>query len=92
MYKPYKQAVTKLMTLSNFESTTKTNIKGNFHLERITRLLKYIGDPHKSISSIHVAGTKGKGSTCVMISSALISCGYQVGFFSSPSISMGIGL
>tara|TARA_B100001971_G_C18258610_1_gene584537 strand:- start:338 stop:1702 length:1365 start_codon:yes stop_codon:yes gene_type:complete len=86
MYKPYKQAVTKLLTLANFESTTKTNIKSDFHLERITRLLKYIGDPHKSISSIHVAGTKGKGSTCVMISSALISCGYQVGFFSSPSI------
>ena len=47
MYKPYKQAVTKLMTLANFESTTKTNIKGNFHLERITRLLKYIGEKRK---------------------------------------------
>jgi folylpolyglutamate synthase len=35
---------------------------------------------------IHVAGTKGKGSTCAMVDSILRKCGYATGLFTSPHL------
>lgn len=46
--------------------------------------MKSIGNPHQSISSIHVAGTNGKGSTVNYIRSMLQEQGYKVGSFTSP--------
>ncbi|KAK9864316.1 hypothetical protein WJX84_006574 [Apatococcus fuscideae] len=42
--------------------------------------------PLEKLSVIHVAGTKGKGSTCAMIESILRSCGYTTGLFTSPHL------
>jgi dihydrofolate synthase / folylpolyglutamate synthase len=53
-------------------------------LERITALLKLLDEPDKKIKVIHVAGTNGKGSTSVMIATALSACGYNIGMFTSP--------
>ncbi len=50
------------------------------------RLLKYMGDPHKKLTSVHIAGTKGKGSTCTMLSEMLRSSGYKVGLYTSPHV------
>ena len=55
-------------------------------LSRITRLLELIGDPHKDIKAIHVAGTNGKGSFCSMLDSVLREAGYKTGLFTSPYI------
>jgi len=57
-----------------------------FSLSRMKQLLKLLGDPHQDLKCVHVAGTKGKGSTCAMISSMLQGCGYTVGSFSSPHL------
>jgi folylpolyglutamate synthase len=43
-------------------------------------------DVNKRLSVIHVAGTKGKGSTCAMVESMLRSCGYKTGLFTSPHL------
>ncbi|MGB9679599.1 MAG: bifunctional folylpolyglutamate synthase/dihydrofolate synthase [Minisyncoccia bacterium] len=53
-------------------------------LENISKLLEYMGNPQKSLKIIHVAGTNGKGSTCVYISSILEAASYKVGLYTSP--------
>ncbi|MFH1361811.1 MAG: bifunctional folylpolyglutamate synthase/dihydrofolate synthase, partial [bacterium] len=50
----------------------------NLGLERITYLLEKLNNPHLKFKSIHIAGTNGKGSTAVMISSILKEAGYKV--------------
>lgn len=55
-------------------------------LETITKLLELMGNPHKKIEFVHVAGTNGKGSTTAYISNILISSGYRTGMFTSPYI------
>jgi len=55
-------------------------------LERTEELLHRVGDPHKGLKFIHVAGTNGKGSTCAMLDSILRKAGYKTGFYPSPYI------
>lgn len=57
-----------------------------FSLERMRRLLSRLGNPHQELPCVHVAGTKGKGSTCAMLASMLQACGYSVGLYSSPHL------
>lgn len=58
-----------------------------FRLDRMRALLDELGNPHRGISIIHVAGSKGKGSTCAYIESALLAGGYRVGRYGSPHVS-----
>ena len=55
-------------------------------LDRIRTLLAALGDPHKQLRFVHVAGTNGKGSTAAMLDSCLRCAGYKVGLFTSPYI------
>lgn len=55
-------------------------------LHRMLWLLDKIGNPHKDLKFVHVAGTNGKGSTCSMIASVLKEAGYKTGMFTSPYI------
>ena len=55
-------------------------------LERTRALLSALGDPHKALRFVHVAGTNGKGSTAAMLDSCLRCAGYRVGLFTSPYI------
>ncbi|MBI1338359.1 MAG: bifunctional folylpolyglutamate synthase/dihydrofolate synthase [Phycisphaera sp.] len=57
-----------------------------FSLERMRRLLDVLGNPHEDIKCVQIAGTKGKGSTCAMLSSMLESCGNTVGLYTSPHL------
>ena len=57
-----------------------------FSLERIEALLAKLGNPHRSVPVIHVAGTKGKGSAAAFCDSVLHSAGYRTGFYSSPHL------
>lgn len=58
----------------------------NFGLERISKSLKYLNNPHQTYKTIHIAGTNGKGSTTTMIANILHKAGYKVGSFLSPRI------
>ena len=58
----------------------------NFDLDRMRSLLKKLGNPHEQFKSVHIAGTKGKGSTCAMIAAMLQACGYKVGLYTSPHL------
>ncbi|MDF2840379.1 MAG: FolC bifunctional protein [Clostridia bacterium] len=55
-------------------------------LARTANLLELLGNPHKNIKCIHIAGTNGKGSTLAMISNIMKHSGYQVGTYTSPHL------
>jgi dihydrofolate synthase/folylpolyglutamate synthase len=48
--------------------------------------LRRLGSPHGAFRALHVAGTRGKGSTCALLSSALSEAGYRVGLTTSPHL------
>lgn len=68
--------------LEYIHGTLKFGIK--LGLENIKALLQLMGNPHKSLEFVHVAGTNGKGSTVAFISSILMESGYKTGVFTSP--------
>src|SRR3954453_12594417 len=59
---------------------------GDLKLDRMRALLHRLGDPHEQLKTVHVAGSKGKGSTCAMLASVLRHAGYRVGLFTSPHL------
>src|SRR4051812_23041620 len=83
----FSKAMRCLATLADFERLRIVRYKSqNFDLDRMRTLLKKLGNPHDQFKSVHVAGTKGKGSTCAMIASMLQACGYKVGVYTSPHL------
>ena len=82
----YRSAIDQLLSLADFERKWRAAQPPGFHLKRTGRLLSAVGDPHLSIPTVHVAGSKGKGSTAAMISAALSAGGHRTGLYSSPSI------
>ena len=57
-----------------------------FDLENFRALLADLGNPHCRYAAIHVAGTKGKGSTCAFLASVLSRAGLRTGLYTSPHI------
>lgn len=55
-------------------------------LDRARELLRRLGDPHRGLRIVHIAGTKGKGSTGAMIAAALEAAGVTTGVYSSPHL------
>lgn len=72
----YQESLDKLFSLHQF------GIK--LGLENITNLLEHIGNPHKKLKAIHVAGSNGKGSTSSFIASIMQEAEYKVGLYTSP--------
>ncbi len=57
-----------------------------FRLDRIRQMLSLLGSPQEKIPAIHIAGTKGKGSTAAMLDSILRASGVRSALFTSPHI------
>ena len=57
-----------------------------FKLDRMRALLRRLGDPQDRLPIVHVAGTKGKGSTAAMMAAVLAAAGYRTGLFTSPHL------
>jgi len=70
--------------LNYIHGTLKFGVK--LGLTNICDLLELMGNPHKKLKFVHVAGTNGKGSTVSFISSILINSGYKTGMYTSPFI------
>jgi dihydrofolate synthase/folylpolyglutamate synthase len=71
----------------NFERAVPASAApGTFGLTRVRRLLAAIGDPHHQFPVVHVAGTKGKGSTVAMLAAVLQAAGHRVGRYMSPHV------
>ena len=83
----YSAAVEYLESLTNYEVSPASAYSAvNFDLRRVETLLQEIGRPHLGRETVHIAGTKGKGSTASMISSILVSSGNCTGLFTSPHL------
>jgi dihydrofolate synthase/folylpolyglutamate synthase len=71
----------------NFERAVPASAApGTFGLTRVRRLLTIIGNPHHEFPVVHVAGTKGKGSTVAMLAAVLQAGGHRVGRYLSPHV------
>lgn len=79
----YTDALALVMGLTDFEQRPEGH---EFHLERMALLLSRLGDPHLAIHTVHVAGTKGKGSVSAMVASVLKAAGCTTGLYTSPHV------
>lgn len=75
-----------LDSLANFEKGKTPANKRDFRLDRMHMLLERFGNPQEDFQTIHVAGTKGKGSTAAMMASVLKAAGYRTGLYTSPHV------
>ncbi len=75
-----------LNSFTNYEVNLHKLKGGEFDLSRINELLDILGHPQKDLKIIHVAGTKGKGSTCVFLANILAAAGCRVGLYTSPHL------
>jgi len=84
----YPDAIDLLLSMVDHERSQPTGPrqKAIFDLGRMERLLQRLGGPHNASPVVHVAGTKGKGSTAALCDSALHAAGYHTGFYSSPHL------
>ena len=83
----YHTALARVLNQTNFERLPSRDFRAaNFDLSRVTDMLRLVGDPHAERPTLHVAGTKGKGSTSAMLASALTAAGYRTGLFTSPHL------
>ena len=57
-----------------------------FKLERVVQLLEKLGNPHQAYPTLHIAGTKGKGSVSVMMAGLAEAGGLRTGLYTSPDI------
>ena len=60
--------------------------KAEFNLDRMRDLMHLLGDPQNDYPIIHIAGSKGKGSTAAFTASALRAADYRVGLYTSPHL------
>ena len=82
----YQDALGLVMSLPDFERAKRDPSHHVFHLERMRALLSRLEDPHLDVPTVHVAGTKGKGSTAAMVTSMLGVAGYKTGLYTSPHL------
>ena len=83
----YKNALDYLYSFVDFSlQRVDTYSPARFKLERMYALIESLGNPQNAYPSIHVAGTKGKGSVAAFCASALREAGYTVGLYTSPHL------
>ena len=81
----YKETLDYLYTnLPVFQTEGSSALK--FKLDNIRKICSALGDPQKKFTSLHIAGTNGKGSTSHILASILIKQGYKVGLYTSPHL------
>jgi dihydrofolate synthase / folylpolyglutamate synthase len=82
----YQEALQYLNRFVNLEKKNVYDYNLSCKLDRMRRLCSILGDPQDAVRAIHVAGTKGKGSTSVMIQSILKNSGFKTGLYTSPHL------
>jgi len=76
-----------LLEFADYEKITSYKYDiATFNLERVERLMAEVGNPHRAFPAVHIAGTKGKGSTAAMIQAMLSATGLKTGCFTSPHL------
>ena len=83
----YNQALDYLYSFVDYSLKHSSELaKADFKLDRMFALTELLGNPQSKYPIIHVAGTKGKGSTSALCAAALQAAGYKVGLYTSPHL------
>jgi dihydrofolate synthase/folylpolyglutamate synthase len=83
----YNQALDYLYSFVDYSLKKSSELaRADFHLERMFALMEALGNPQKAYPIVHVAGTKGKGSTSALAAAALQAEGYKTGLYTSPHL------
>ncbi|MBM3252813.1 MAG: bifunctional folylpolyglutamate synthase/dihydrofolate synthase [Candidatus Omnitrophica bacterium] len=82
----YNESINYLNSFIDYEKLSSYNYNDAFKLDRVEALLTKLGSPHKRLNFIHIAGTKGKGSTSAFIHSILKNSGLCTGLYTSPHL------
>ena len=83
----YKAALAYIEAFIDYERSPDFSRQARFYnLNRISLLLEQLGNPHDRLRVIHIAGSKGKGSTAALVAAVLTHTGYKTGLFTSPHL------
>lgn len=82
----FDDIITYMSCYTNLEKNLNHINTRNYRLDRMKKLLEHFDHPEKDFKSIHVAGSKGKGSTSKFIAEGLKSQGFKVGLYASPHL------
>lgn len=83
----YEQAVAYLESLIDYERTPAGAAAARvWNLDRTHHMLQAVGDPHIGLPCVHIAGTKGKGSTAAMAAAIFTAAGHRTGLYTSPHL------
>jgi len=82
----YQQTLDYLYSFIDYETMHQPRDAVSYDLRRMDELLARLGNPHLKAESVHVVGTKGKGSIAAMIASGLTAAGYRTGLYTSPHL------
>ena len=83
---PFQQALDFIYSFIDYERQRDPHVKTNWDLRRVELLLRRLGNPHLKSKTVHIAGSKGKGSVAVMTASVLTKAGYNTGLYISPHL------
>ena len=83
----YQQALDFIFSYTDYEKLARfTYDAATLDLTRMEHLLALLGNPHRRFRSVHIAGTKGKGSTAAMCDAILRAAGFHTGLYTSPHL------
>lgn len=82
----YPAALDFILGRTDYERWPGYTYASRFDLRRMHDLLGRLGDPHLEERTVHIAGSKGKGSTAAMIAAGLQAAGYRTGLYTSPHL------
>ena len=82
----FKEALGYLESFPDYEKIANYPYKKSFELNRVRSFLETLDNPHRDLKCIHIAGTKGKGSTAAFVAYILREAGFKVGLYTSPHL------
>lgn len=80
----YQESLEYLLRFADYERISRAGVV--WDTKRVERLLEKLENPQHAARTVHIAGTKGKGSTSAMVASILKEAGYKVGLYTSPHL------
>jgi dihydrofolate synthase/folylpolyglutamate synthase len=83
---PFQQALDFIYSFIDYERQPGPRVRHTWDLKRVEVLLNRLDNPHLKSKTVHVAGSKGKGSIAAMTASVLTAAGYKTGLFTSPHL------